>query len=416
MLAALSTSCAVDGEAEALIAMHAQAIVYGEDDRVELYQADAGLSRLARATAVALMSPNALQPQGDGSYRVVARSYGEVQGLCPGERFAEQPAAASCSGVLVAPDLVATAGHCLGVGSDGGPDCTVYRYVLGFSISDPSAPLAVAASDVFECTEVLARVKTPPDAGCHFDFGLVRLSRSAPEAVPFRTRPLEAGEPLAVIGFPAGLPVKIDRGARVVDLRPAQGDFFTLTSDTFAVSSGSGVFDGAGNLVGLFSRGRRDYDQDGGCSRVHRDEEIDAAGYEEAAYVAGIRELLNTAEQTDDAPVAPDQFCHVLEYLERPPTATADSGANVESRRGDGCSISFVDRGEGAHPACLSCALMLAVLALRQRLRRGRLLDLSSPSTGATRRPSRARLHPYQAAARSRAHPLALTRPSRQVL
>ena len=91
-------------------------IVYGQDDRLEVYEADEPFRGLAQQSAVALLGAPALREREDGSYDVVAPPLGESFSLCEGERFPEQTAAATCSGVLIGDDLVATAGHCLGSG------------------------------------------------------------------------------------------------------------------------------------------------------------------------------------------------------------------------------------------------------------------------------------------------------------
>jgi hypothetical protein len=321
----------------------AQAIVYGDDDRVDLYEADEPFVQIAQKTAVALIAPTQLHRRNDGAYGLEAPRYGELQSLCPGERFSEQPAAASCSGVLLAPNIVATAGHCLTVTADGRPDCTNNRYVLGFGIDDPAVAVSIPEDAVFECKQVLGRVEAAADAPCHFDFVL--------------------GEAVVVVGFPAGLPVKIDRGAQVIDARAEQGDFFTLSSDTFSVSSGSGVFDSDGALVGLFSRGRRDYDQDGSCQRVHREEQASAQGYEEATQIAAVQHLLSMV--TLAAPIEP---------LEHPPACAASDYADIEPRA-RGAAGACTTTGVGSRtPRTGGSVLFLAVMlgaAFRRRCCRG---------------------------------------------
>jgi hypothetical protein len=70
-----------------------------------------------------------------------------------------------------------------------------------------------------------------------------------------------------VIGNPSGLPAKIDTGAQVLSARAPNQDFFLLNSDTFQGSSGSGVFDRKGQVVGVLVRGGDDYldGPDGSC-------------------------------------------------------------------------------------------------------------------------------------------------------
>lgn len=141
--------------------------------------------------------------------------------------------------------------------------------------------------------------------------------------------------------------VKTDLGAQVIDARAEHGDFFSLNSDTFVVSSGSGVFDMQGQLVGLFARGRRDYDREGDCYRSHRVPEKGADAYEEAVHVAA------PMDAPDAAP------CDPSDYL------VANRSAPTE---GPGCTISG-PTGRGKNGSALlfvGCALALRKLVRRR--------------------------------------------------
>lgn len=135
-------------------------------------------------------------------------------------------------------------------------------------MTDPAAPVTMREQDIFRCSVVLARASST--SGCAVDVVLVRLDRAAVTTAPLELRPtpVQPEEPVVVLGFAAVLLVKVDRGARLVEAREERSDSFSLSSDTFVVSSGSGVFDAAGALVGLFARGRRDYEPNGPCQRV----------------------------------------------------------------------------------------------------------------------------------------------------
>ncbi|MFC1642469.1 trypsin-like serine peptidase [Myxococcota bacterium] len=378
LLAGFLASCCAFYADTHVQATRVQAIVYGLDDRLDLYQAEQPFARLGRENAIALIASEKLELQENTAYAIRSPTYGDLQSLCSGERFSEQIAAASCSGVLVSPEIVATAGHCLGVAADGRPDCRNNLYVRGYALTKPGAPIAVAGEDVFECAQVLARVKSSSDSACHFDIALLKLSHTASTTAPIvlRDRPVEANEPVAVIGFPAGLPLKIDQGARVVDAREALADSFTLSSDTFAVSSGSGVFDGSGNLVGVFAKGRRDYENDGFCQRVRHEPEFDAAGYEQATHIAIVHRLL-TAVQRGELPEEVDLFpgdkgCTVAAMRESTnydsvasvPAANEQAGRR-ESQRANSCNLGRSGRNEWHGAIALAC-LMCVIGAFRR--------------------------------------------------
>jgi Trypsin-like peptidase domain len=365
---ALSCSASVADES----GLRVEPIVYGEDDRADLYEVEPRLEQLARSSAVALLSPSQLHRTETGSYVIHAPPYAELQELCPGERFAEQPAAASCSGVLVAPDLVVTAGHCFGVTASGGVDCTNDRYVLGFWLSAPNPEQIVIPSDaVFDCQRVLGRVVAPVASACRFDIAVIQLDRPVADATTqsLRATAPQQAERLTVIGYPAGLPVKIDTGAQVMDARAEAGDFFTLSSDTFAISSGSGVFDAEGTLIGLFARGRTDYDQDGTCQRVHRESEGAAPAFEEATKIAAVQELLHAVRPNEwKAPARRAQTCDASEFLSLGDENTGSIGAASMSHPA-ACAITTLGakprHAAGAGTAALSIAVVLALTRRR---------------------------------------------------
>ena len=74
------------------------------------------------------------------------------------------------------------------------------------------------------------------------------------------------------MGFPSGIPAKIEDGGIVRSRRASTLDYFTADTDTFGGNSGSGVFNDNGILVGILVRGATDYVYDGGsgCYRANR--------------------------------------------------------------------------------------------------------------------------------------------------
>src|SRR6185369_12437259 len=87
----------------------ASAIVYGTDDRQEFFEVTATAERARIARSLVALVPKASLVRTAAGVIADRPTWGERDGLCPGERFSEQPAAAFCTGVLVDWDLVLTA-------------------------------------------------------------------------------------------------------------------------------------------------------------------------------------------------------------------------------------------------------------------------------------------------------------------
>jgi V8-like Glu-specific endopeptidase len=264
-------------------------LIYGNDDRLDWYALDDDrLRKLALESAVAQLPRWALVPVEGGAFTVSSPSLGELAQLCPTEAFATQPAAASCSGVLVADSLVLTAGHCVSSKAT----CDEQAWVFGYALTDPTASPLLEPDDIYGCQSIVARARYTDSAGRRWDHALVELDR--PVVAPRRpvelvVKPLENGSPLLVIGFPSGLPVKVDAHAEVTDARTDSRDYFELISDASQGSSGAGVFDREGRLAGILVRGGIDFEYrpELDCfvsRRIANVEDLDRA--EQASYAA----------------------------------------------------------------------------------------------------------------------------------
>lgn len=212
--------------------------------------------RLGKATVI-LVSAGALHPSGNG-YDMDVRAWTEVQlqGVGP-EPFCQpldnldllfygqsELAVSTCSGFLVAPDLVITAGHCIDT-----PDCTDKYAVFDFADQGPPPPggqVHLTQDQVRQCEEVLvdtfpgtADLPTEPKGG--LDWALLRLeepvdlSQRTPLALD-RFSPIEADDTMLVMGYPNGLSLK----AEVVEHRP--GAALVVLAHALTGSSGSPTF------------------------------------------------------------------------------------------------------------------------------------------------------------------------------
>ena len=297
-----------DSEHEAAFRAEARAFLdaHAPADRVDYYaETDPALRALTRDSIVALIPDRAIVRAGKDDYFYQAAPLKSAYDLCDGERFEDQPTAAQCSGTLIGTDLVLTAGHCVTTLTA----CKSWRYVFNYVETGPNELAGLTDDDVYECKDVVAST-VRMSRGRSLDYAVVRLDRPIVGHSPAPIRPptdtLRAGDPLRVIGFPSGLPAKIDDGGQVSDPRTQQGDYFVGNPDTFAGNSGSGVFDAMGRLVGVLVRGQTDYDTDPtrGCAVAHVEPNL--PGGEEMTYAVNAIRALCTADPSDAA-------CAVLE-------------------------------------------------------------------------------------------------------
>ncbi|OGR81021.1 MAG: hypothetical protein A2X32_08750 [Elusimicrobia bacterium GWC2_64_44] len=224
--------------------------IYGGDDRQDYYQASEARRKLADST-VAFFKAAQVAPDG----RLALANYGEKLDLCKGEAFRDQPIGAFCSGTLVAPDLVMTAGHCI----KSNYDCSEAKMVFGYAVKSAGAnPDRVDPSDVYSCKSLV--VRDQDDSGP--DYALIRLDRPVTNREPLpinRAGKVTEGTRLFVIGHPVGLPVKVAGGASV--RRVSFLDYFTANLDTYGGNSGSAVFNEATGLIeGILVRGGKDFE------------------------------------------------------------------------------------------------------------------------------------------------------------
>ena len=266
-------------------------VVYGVDDRKDYFEElDPVWRDLTRNSIVALATPDELDETDPNNVVLDSSTLGEAERLCNGERFADQPTLSECSGTLIDDDLVLTAGHC----ARNSTDCRGYRFVFNYRMEADGQLATLTHEDLFDCRAVVAwRMSNRPTV----DFAIVQLDRPAtPRFTPAPVRrdvaPLAGGSPLTLISFGSGLPAKIDHGGRVLDARGSTMDYFTGTMDSFGGSSGGGVFDERGQVVGILVRGERDYVRRGSCFVVNDLANDGRSGDEEATYVHNAIQLL----------------------------------------------------------------------------------------------------------------------------
>ncbi len=243
--------------------------IYGKDDRLDEYEvSDSDILATGDATVI-LVPKSLLSNIGDGTFALAPDTFADWyerldpidtgNPLCADEPFRDQPAPGDGSGFLVAPDIVATAGHCACP-----EDYSDRAIVFGFVMLDAgTAVLTIDESEIYYCSEVIAYQVGNPD------WALLRLDREVTGHNPLpvrRTGIVPDGEQLLVIGYPFGLPRKYAANATVRD--NSLSTYFQANLDTYEGSSGSVVLNANTLKVeGILAGGLVDFVEDGNCDR-----------------------------------------------------------------------------------------------------------------------------------------------------
>lgn len=234
-------------------------VVYGKDNRLDVYKTTDSLHKKLSQSTAAMISVGRFSKAGEGKYDLYGvNTLERAFNVCSSEAFSSQPAAATCSGFLISPDTIVTAGHCYRARSTPEEACKNYAWIFGFEMNsekaDPSK--GITLSNIYLCKEVLFSELNPTH-----DYAIIKLDRKVVGRSPLKFRAsgkVSDSTSLVVIGHPTGIPTKISAGGKITrNLLPTT---FSTNLDTFHGNSGSAVFDAKTGLVeGILIQGKNDY-------------------------------------------------------------------------------------------------------------------------------------------------------------
>lgn len=282
-------------------------VIYGEDDRKDVYAVTDSM-QLTLAKSTAGMIDNKELKESDGYQTVIKGKTLAERGICEEERFAKQPTAANCSGFLVAPDVLVTAGHCV----TSQRSCEQYSWVFDYKVDyETQSEVTVDNTSIYKCKEIIAQELNNTT---QMDYAVIRLDRKVEDREPLKlntSSTVDSGAELVVIGHPTGLPTKISGGAVVSEVNEI---YFNSNLDTFGGNSGSAVFNAlTGEVEGILVRGITDYvyDRERYCRLANRVENDHGDGESSTL----IKHVLKHLELDQEEPVRRGLVSRLFDWM-----------------------------------------------------------------------------------------------------
>lgn len=254
------------------------AAVFGVDNR-ELVEKNSPLGR-GLGASVAIMIPGNFVTESMSTAQkktssIETEPLTDSWGMCSNERLAKVPSFfVSCTGFLIAPDILVTAGHCMvnfgEVKDTVTPQCESFRWLFDYQVQSKSEDSdniknkygvktsGISDDELYECEKVIHAVHDSDydEATKKFtfrrDFAIVKLKNKT-NRKPLNISKLkpEKGEDVSMIGYPLG-GTQVFATGKVLK---SEENYFISNLDAFDGNSGSPVFDRKQNVIGILVRG-----------------------------------------------------------------------------------------------------------------------------------------------------------------
>ncbi len=225
---------------------------FGKDDRKEVIDA-IGIKDFVRATAVMIPKQYILgnKVYGFTLREILTKTYGS-ENFDDNIKFLDQPTCASCTGFLIAPDILVTAGHCVLKIEDAEDYVWLFDYTNELKYNENKKFIEIDLENVYETKDVLSAYDLDDQK---IDYSVLRLDRKSDRA-PYRFRTsgkIVMDSKVNTIGSPSGLPLKFADNAVVVG--NSESDWFKSDIDIFPGNSGGPIFSPYGFIEGIVVRG-----------------------------------------------------------------------------------------------------------------------------------------------------------------
>ena len=264
--------------------------IYGKDSRLDINDSLSSVHKTLGKSVAAMIPRYAAIPDflatTTSAYTTefMSISLAENRDVCDSDRYAHQQAVATCTGFLVSPTHLVTAGHCVKTMDDCQDNFWVFDYKL--KTEKASNVGAIANSAIYQCKKIVATKLT---VFTKQDWAVIELDRPVKDRAPLKLskNSPSKNDAVFVIGTPSGTPLKVATGKT----RSKHFNYFKTNLDTFGGNSGSPVFDAQNEVAGILVRGDVDYEAAGRCVSATYYGENTGRG-EDVSYIKPVRSLL----------------------------------------------------------------------------------------------------------------------------
>jgi V8-like Glu-specific endopeptidase len=246
--------------------------IYGKDNRrfVSSKNSQSLIANISKSVAMIVAKENVEEKFFSSIIKADFINDKDSLNLCLDQKFSGHHSVMSCTGFLVAENILATAGHCF-MSSFDCENKKIIFHVL--DKNEVSEGYRVAHQNVFNCKNI---IKSEIDPSGDRDFALVELDRVVKGVQPLKlsSSNIKLNSNVLMIGHPLGLPQVISTSAKVVDI--SNENLFKATLDSFAGNSGSPVInENTMEVEGILVSGQDDFEStQNGCMKYKTFSEI----------------------------------------------------------------------------------------------------------------------------------------------
>lgn len=264
--------------------INSKAAIYGTDDRQDVKDVP---SLVEVSSAIAVSVPSIfLEENNDESFNLFEPESLLDLGLCKDEKFIEQKTMGNCTGFLVGPKTLVTAGHCtanIGINNMAQEYCNAFSWVFDYNLNlaNDYDYNKIPKNKLYKCVKAIHAVNienfpfSSSNIGNLADFAILELDREVEGVKPLVVSeiPLGVGDRVFTIGHPWGMPAKYSGLANVIATSFTQ--IFSTALDTQSGNSGGPVFNEKNEVVGILTAGHQTdyYPTVNGCLAANRCDE-----------------------------------------------------------------------------------------------------------------------------------------------